>query len=533
MKKLFLYFLGTKHRTHVHLFFSILILLLISTADKAWAGGQEVGDLGTVALGRGTAFVARADNLSSFYYNPAGLSKSKGPNLLIGTNIYHQEVDFHRSGSGRHIRLTDGKLDYSRPCTSTDLALSNCVFDPAMDYSNGISEPQEFQSVSLEEQFSPSPLLIFGWGGIGPWEDLALAVGLLTPPGFSTPVYPEQGAQRYIIREGNLTAVLPGIGISYAFSRYFQIGGVFLSGIGVFEQNQAIRLTLQPQHVHYNENSDGDADFSFQIEDLFVPTGILGVLSHPQEWFEIGISVKLPVHYRTEGSLTYTAPSKDMPDSLMVPGKDSVYMSQLYPWMLRTGVRYIHRYFDIEVDYVWENWSAFRAEYEIDAEVDQDGEFREDENGNKVARGVSYDFVASGEFVKNYQDSHSVRIGSDVEVLPKTLVARLGAFYTSSAYPDNYDTFTIDVPYGDEFGVSCGVTWHALEFLSVHAGYMHIFQLDVKVTEGIIQQLGPTTEDAPTEVDGVTEDRDLGNVVNNGSYSVSLNMFGLSFEGHI
>ncbi len=492
---------------------SILLGCTVMTINlNAWSGGTEVGDIGTVAIGRGTAFVARADNLSAFYYNPAGLSKSKGPNLLLVGNVVHQNVTFLRGGSGAHIRLDDnGNLDYGSSCAQADLDTMSCVYDPNMNHSNGITDPRAFEGVSLKKRFGPQPMLVFSWGGIGSLDDLALAAGVFAPPGAGTPVFGEKGSQRYVIRGANFIAVFPGVGASYAFNRYIQVGAVFLSGLGTFEQNQAVRLLLHPEHIHFNENSGGDADFEFKLQDYFIPTGIIGVLSHPLDWLEAGVSVRLPMSIEPKGKVRYAAPKKDMINSVLVPGQDAVTMRQFYPLMVRAGFRYIHRVFDIEIDFVFENWSRFEAEYEIDAQVDD--------------QGMLYDFGAKGEFLKNFSDTYSIRLGGDIEVWPEHIALRVGGFFTSSAYPKNNETFAIDTPYAENFGVGGGLTWHTFAFLDVNLGYLHIFQPVVNVEEGIIQQMGPTVETA----DGP---RDFGNIVNNGVYEVNLNIFGASLEGH-
>ncbi len=508
-----------------HYFCAALCAFILCTMNfAAYAGGTEAGDLGTVAMGRGHAFVAKADNLSAFWYNPAGLSKSKGVNILLSGNIINQNVDFQRSGSGGFIRLDDNDdVSYGSACTDEDRAWGRCVFDPNLDYTGGNdtygSEPP-FSNSSLKENIGISPMLIINWGDAFNVEGLALALGVYAPPGYGTPSFSSSGAQRYSVRGANLIALFPGIGVSYAFNRYIQVGGVFASGFGFFEQNQAIRLFLNPNDDYGNEYAGSDADFKFDIKDNFIPTGIIGVMSNPLDWLELGVSVRLPMNISPEGKVIYTPPEDDMPESRISKGKDEIKMTQKYPWMLRSGVRYIHEYFDIEVDFIWEDWSSFKAEYEVDALVEDPAADPPDE----------YDFATKGEFVRNYRDSYSVRLGSDIVVWPGHIDIRVGGGYTSSAYPDNYETMAIDTPYGHQFSASGGITWHAMKQLDVNVGYMHIFQPRIKVTEGIAQQMGPATE-MPTP-EGETVELDLGNIVNNGSYDVSLNMFGASFEGH-
>jgi long-subunit fatty acid transport protein len=474
-------------------------------SSHALAGGLEVPDLGTVAIGRGTAFVAKADNLSAFYYNPAGLSKSKGPNLLVSGNLVHMSLDYQRAGGD--------------PMVIDGMTVSN----PAMDYSNispvdGVFDPEEYGSVSLKSHIGPAPMLVFNWGDAFRVEGLALSLGLVPPSSFGTPKYDESGPQRYLMREAHFLMMFPGVGVSYAINRYIQVGGVFLSGMGFFEQHLAIRpAPVLSDPISYNEDLGGDADLRIDVKDLFMPTGILGVLSNPLDWLEIGAAVKFPVKIEASGKAEYTAPAVDLPNSSFVEGRDKVTLRQSFPWMVRAGARYVHELFDIEADFVWENWSSLK-EFEIDMEADlnQDTSI---ENGAIVE-------MPDAAVPKNFRDTYSVRLGGDVAVWPKHLTLRAGAYYQSSAYPENYDTFNLDFPFAEQVGVGGGLTWHAWKHLDVNAGFLHVFQFDVEVENGIVQQQGLPYDSGEGGL------KDIGNTVNNGLYEVSMNLFGVSLEAH-
>ena len=58
--------------------------------------------------------------------------------------------------------------------------------------------------------------------------------------------------------------------------------------------------------------------------------------------------------------------------------------------------------------------------------------------------------------------------------------------------------------------------------LDINVGFSHVFQPTVVVTEGILIQRGITEPGTPL----------VGNIINNGRYDVSYNLFGASFEGH-
>ena len=498
----------------LHRFLLTVAAIVTFVPLKGQSGGLEVPDLGTVALGRGTAFAARADNLSAFYYNPAGLSKSKGFNLLLSGNLVNLNVDYLRSGS------YDPATNTSEPVEINGQLVGN----PGRDYSNydpftaGDTPPPPFSSVSNESRIGPAPMIVFNWGDMLGVTGLSAAIGLIPPSSFGAPKYTEAGAQRYALREANFLIVYPGLGVSYAINRYFQVGAVFLSGIGIFEQSQAIRPLPQLNNtLDYNEDAKGDASLKVEAKDLFMPTAIVGVLSHPIDWLEIGAAVKLPVKIEARGNITYTAPDTDLANSALVPGEDKVTLKQNFPWVVRLGARYIHQVFDVEADFVWENWSSLK-EFEIDMEATL--------NEDATSENGALSPMPDSAIPKKFRDTFSARLGGDVEVWPKHLAVRAGGYYQSSAYPENYETFSVDFPFAEQVGVGAGLTWHAFSFLDVNAGFLHVFQPDVKVIEGIVQQQGmPFRPDAETEVS-------IGNTVNNGVYQVSMNIFGVSAEGH-
>lgn len=499
--------------------FGWVAVLSFLCGSSAFAGGLEVPDFGTVALGRGAAFVARADNLSAFYYNPAGLSKSKGPNLLVGLNMMHSSVDYLRSGA-------------ANPETETVTIDGIEVRNPGLDYGRydpfSSDPPPEYSSVSLKGAHFPVtlgatpvgllPSLIFNWGDIFNVEGLSVAAGMIPPTSYAAPTYPKDGAQRYAIREANFLILYPGVGVSYAFNKYIQVGAVFMSGVALLEQSQAIRpLPQKDDTISYSEDLGGDANLKVDVADWFMPTGVIGLLSRPLEWLELGASVKLPVVIRAKGTAKYTAPELAQPDSAFVAGRDKVVLEQHFPLVVRAGARYVQPRWDIELDFIWENWSSLsHFDVKMDAVLDTDAQ---DPN-------AALQEMPDSKVLKNFRDTFSVRLGGDFDVLPKVLAIRAGAYYQSSAYPKNNETFSLDFPYAHQIGLSCGLTWHMMEMVDVNVGYLHVFQPEVNVTKGIVQQQGLPMEDENGE------EKNIGNTVNNGTYNVALNLFGLSMEGH-
>ncbi len=497
-------------------------LIMVFTASSLFAGGLFFPDVGTVSLGRGSAFVAKADNLSAFYYNPAGLSKSKGVNLLGGLNFVDLNTTYLRSGTGEWESLgieIDALPGY-------DFTAGN----PDLDFSDGIGNERPYSRVSQQKPVTVTGVLgAVNWGDAFGVEGLALGIGVYAPSSFNKPKYPADGAQRYALREMSTFIIMPGPAISYAFNRYIQIGAVFLSGMGFVEKKWASRLAPAIDDVDWNEDLDGDVDIHLEVKDLFMPSGIFGVLSNPLDWLEIGAAVKLPVRMSAEGKLKFTPSEVDYPNAEIIEETNKVTVKQHFPWMVSSGVRYIHRVFDIEVDFVWEDWSTYTAQLgEVETRITLDENDPENPDDDIIKD------MPNTKIPKNYRDTYSVRVGSDIEVWQDNLTVRLGGYYQSSAYPEDNNTFNLDFPFGEQFGTGCGLSWHTFEFLTLNIGYLHIFQMPVDVTGGTVQQTGTAIEGSDlglppeTEMDPVY----IGNMVNNGRYETNLNIFSASIEGH-
>lgn len=504
-------------------FFTIgkALFLMATTVE---ASGLFYSEVGTTALGRGGAFVARADDLSAFYHNPAGLSKSTGINALLGGNINDLNVTFQRKGaatvgegfSGEWFPL-DGRYILD---DSIDPPVFLSVGNPQLDYSHGVENPRPFEPVSQQSPVIVNAVTaVVNWGDAFGLEGLALALGLFAPSGYTKHKYPTEGPQRYALRELNSLIIYPGLGASYRFNRYLQVGAVLLNGMAFIEKSQASRLSPTSLDTHFNEDVGGDASIRIDTEDLFMPTAIAGLLSQPLDWLELGIAVRFPVVMKASGNVKYMAPETDYPYAVAVEGHHSAVVEHHFPWVVTSGVRYIHRRFDIEVDFVWENWSSYDGmDVDLDLLVDLEPE---DPAGPKE--------IPDTHIPKNFRDTYSVRLGSDIEILPGILTFRVGGLWQSSAYPTSNNTFSLDFPYGEQFGASTGLSVNLFDFLDVTVGYMHLFQERIEVTEGILQQSSGTLADVYSDGSLTLP---MGNTVNNGTYDVSLNIYSLAVEGH-
>jgi long-subunit fatty acid transport protein len=490
----------------------------VIAAALAWpavahAGGFEFPDLGTIPIGRGAAFVARADSLDAWHYNPAGLAKQSGPTLLVSSNVVHLDSRFTRSGSGDRV-LPPGNERVE-------------VADPAIDPNTSAPWP----TVRNGERFGPAPLFVFTWGEVAKRfgvRGLALSVGMSTASGFGAHQWPEDGGQRYVIGGGKFQFLSYGGGVAWRPNRYIAVGGNFL--VGYFDADFTVATRQGAVGDALNEEYTSDNRAHVRVRDAFVPSASFGLLSHPIDALELGLAVRLPFQTRAVGSLGYT-PGPDNGDARLA-SRARVDLRQSFPTVVRAGIRAIHPVFDVEVDVVWENWRSVQeigvAFSNPDRDVDPSALLPaspyDDPNLlylDALGDGTVYSPLVGSDVPLLFRDTFSVRLGSDVEVWPRHLTLRAGALWQSSAYPEDHRTLSVRFPFTRQLGVGGGVTWHAIRWLDVTAGYLHLFQPEVTVTRGIVQ--------ANAFREPGDSDR-LGNIVNNGRYRARIDLFGLALQ---
>jgi len=74
------------------------VAAILAAPSAASAGGLFVPGYGPQAQPRAGAFVAKADDASALYYNPAGLAWQKGTSLSLGMNFIDFDQSYQRSG---------------------------------------------------------------------------------------------------------------------------------------------------------------------------------------------------------------------------------------------------------------------------------------------------------------------------------------------------------------------------------------------------------------------------------------------------
>lgn len=459
----------------------LIIIILLFVGDNLLAGGFEYPDNGVVAIGRGGAFTAKADDLSAMYYNPAGLIKSKGYlTLFYSHNFTLLSAEFERK---------------------------------AWDFSNNAYA--DFAKMNIENPVSNQ----FGWFNRGAMFGVASdfgtqrfvgGFGLFGPSAIGSQRFPINGSQRYMMVEKDILLMYYSLIGAYRITENLAVGAV-VQWADMPRCRFSIVVDGYNGSVYRPFQSNQDVLATLDVKDRFAMTAILGLWYKPHPSVELGLAGRIiPIWMKARGDISlkmlgdWVLPPEDMGDQpnywmMKCPNDDhnqcksgysGASLSFVLPPNIRFGARYIHRVkdyelFDVEMDFFYEFWSMLK-EFEIDPDADHLKIVLRDGSTNiRELRNLS--------IPKRFKDSFSIRVGGDFNAIPKYLTVRAGMFYESPAVRKAYTN--VDFFPFHSIGLGGGFTFK-YKGISLNAAYSHIFQPKWRVTEqeaSVLQQR-PTEE---------------------------------------
>jgi len=450
-----------------------LILASLALASTVRAGGFDYPDHGTAGLIRSGAFVARADDPSAVFYNPAGAARLQGTHIFLGGNLLMEDIRYQR----RIYPVYGADKNLSVP-------LDRYPHDPDLR----MPEVQNNAPPFLTPFLGVSTDL----GFLAPYN-LRLLAGFYGPhvqPSHSFPRYCEKGtdpcvptddAQNGIPSPARYDAVYtyeiviyPSLGLAWQPFKWLRIGAVFQATYANFTFNSVLSaMAFKEMDGQPSENPAQDVDIEADVEDPFTPTAIIGVHLSPLSFLEAGASVRIGYEFNFEG--TVTADSTSGMHSLVKPNPTTINIDLHMPWVVRGGVRYINRdaggreRFDVELDFVYESTGQLDR-YDIST------------GGHILGKPIQ-----GLDQVHNWTDTYSLRLGGTYFLRDlfkdATLAISAGAFWESEAVPEEYTRLDF-LPF-ERGGLSVGVTLHWRRY-SLAVGYMHTFYAtrDVKPDGG-------------------------------------------------
>lgn len=439
---------------------------LMSVSSAARAGGMDLPDNGTEALGRGGAFTAKADDPTAIYYNVAGLAQQRGTRLLANANVSHSSLSFERAG------VYPG--------------------DPATQPYAG----KPFAPVDSQGGISTIPFLaITSDFGL---ENATFALGTFAPPAVGGRVYPittpdgRPGPARYDAIGGK-----PSLVLFHTAAAAIKLGDYVEVGLAA----HVVQIEIGTRLVNYMTLGDGcKANLENQACDArgeattkaWSGTGSLGAMFHPREDVSMGFNVKGPTKISAQGVAELTAPKSAISVMPTIPPTRVALKTEL-PWVFRAGARKTFGDLrgrrnpqptaDLEVDATYELWGQAMnpgPEIVLESVPTVEGPMR------KTA-------------MRGYRDTFSVRVGGSLTPeLPIPVTLRGGAYYDSSATDSQYTRLDTDTLDKVALTVGAGLRfekWH------VDVAYASVFDVSRNVDHGAITS--SSAKDATVVNEGV------------------------------
>lgn len=381
--------------------------LLSSTAHAA---GFYLSDIGTRGMGRGGAFVASPDSLLAIHYNPAGLAQLKGLNAEASVTFVNMNLDFTRSC----------------PCvidrSQTFNGLSADEYDAQLAASfanNSISSNTTLVIPFIGASYGlPFYGLTFGIAAWGPnsgrhdWGSVAnTRVG---EAGFVRSADMQPG--RYSgMRMGNLEANF-ALAVAAEPLEGLRIGASIMGFQSGNDQTLHLWANLE-NIVDGPEDPRFDAPVLFKFNDFGINWQV-GASYELIPGLTIGSSFRGKRSINADGTIDVQVPAAlvDDPTALIVDG-NAVKVDLATAPIFRAGVQYrIPHLFAAEAAIVWEGWSA------------HDKVVVTPQNIQLTVNGATspLDVITAQ---RNWQDTYSLRLGGEVNVLDPILNIVGGYFY--------------------------------------------------------------------------------------------------------
>lgn len=426
----------------------------------ASAGGFDIPDNGAGALGRGGAFVARADDGTAIYYNPAGLARQRGTRLFGGANLYFHSFEFQRAGS-----FPDNPNDTQTPWGGKPFPASTNTAGPS---------PAPF--VALSTDFASL-------------DRLTVALGAFSPPSVGSRTFPigvqnAPASSRYDFVQSRSSFLFPTVSTAYRVVRWLDIG---LSGhlvLASFDQTSVAYADVGQCVNREYQACDSRTTLAASATSF---SATFGALLRPSPSLAFGLSVRMPSALSADGTITPQPPKLG---GVQV-ASGSASLSTKLPLVARLGGRYVklegtfERY-DMELDATYERWGAAQGD------------------GPRIRAAQLGQFKAIDTYIaRGYRDTVSVRAGGayNFHAFEGLLSVRAGAYFDSSATKAEYTRVDVDTlaKVAGTFGLGYRRGAYAFDLAYAAVASMHRL---VGSGQGEVRPLNPSKNGRPIANDG-------------------------------
>lgn len=435
------------------------------------SNGLESPEAGSNQVTRGGAWLARADDATAAYFNPAALVRQTS-SVHLGAQLMMTSYCFDRRGANGQP-ISPGN-DLAPPPGEV------CADTPPFP------NPQLAASFRLHKRFALG-LAVLGPHSTGnvEWPETITYADRFGDT-------PHPAPNRYLLLKNNTFALFPTLSGSFAINRNLSVGAGFVWGVVALDFSNMAEAA-SPQRDP-SEPDDFTQDIRSQITgvDAFVPGFVASVQWSPLRWLDIAAWYRFSDKVRTKFDLlaqsNYYANGGAVAEgnlndpSTTTDVKEAGTFQFRIPMEARLGFRYHmprggrpklqkwvskHRgwardpmatdLFDVEIDLTWAHNSTVDT-YEV----------RVNPGINIV--GTPGTVPENADQDRQWRDVLGVRLGGEYVVIPDFFALRLGGFFESKGVDDEY--LTTDFHQGERIGVGGGAALRLSRF-DISLGYQH------------------------------------------------------------
>jgi long-chain fatty acid transport protein len=277
---------------------SKIILLSVMLLGKIYAGGFQLNEHGSRAMGLGGAFTAVADDPSAIYFNGAGLTQLSGWNFMIGTAFIAPNSAFRG------------------------------VYPAVTEYN---TVKQTFIVPSI-------------YGSYNIDENWAIGIGFNVPFGLGTE-WPSDWPGKYLALKTDIKAytITPTIA--------WKMEDVSFS-LGLVYSFANVNITQKSSQTPFA----GDAFTTLNGKDNGAPGLTVGILYKPVQEFSLGLSIRSGISYKFKGSAVTTG----APQLISQLPNGDITANLTTPFNLTFGVAWdVISKLKISADFQYVGWSSY------------------------------------------------------------------------------------------------------------------------------------------------------------------------------
>ncbi len=397
---------------------------LISVAGFAHAAGFQLKEQGSALQGLSFAgATAKADDLSTVFFNPAGMTRFKGD---------HAEVN----------------MSYIVPSTQATLnsVTATAAGSPTLADGDG--------GDAGGGAFVPSAYALWSMS-----DDLKVGLAVNAPFGLATE-YDDGWAGRYYALKSELKTVAISPSIAYKVNDKLSVGGSIVFQQAEAELSQAVNMAavgLANGVPPATAVTFADGISTVEGDDTSFGYA-LGMLYEFDEDSRIGVSYRSKVKHTIKGTVSVTnvpAPLAGAAALSTTGGSADLTTPEI---LSVGGYHKLNDKFAVMADLSWTNWTRF--------------DYLTVTDNNGLVRSSVHE---------NWKESYFTAVGLEY-FHNDQLTYQFGVAYDTSPVADKHRTFRI--PDTNRLWVSGGAKYEIDDKSEVTFGYTHIFAENVDVTEG-------------------------------------------------